>query len=371
MRIGIDVRELCGQPTGVGRYLAHLLERWAHLHAPSSHEFILFAPRGGSHGPLDALTAKGSWSPEVVRTGEGFGTAWEQWHLPRAVQAAGVDVLFCPAYTGPVVGRTPLVLTIHDLSFIVHPEWFPARSRLRRRVATTLAARRARLVLTVSEFSRGEIIGRLGLSPSRVRTILHGLTAPRHSAAPAPGTSGDTARGPVVLYVGSIFNRRHVPELMAAVERMAERHPEVQLEVVGDNRTHPHQDLEQVSKASRRINLRAFVPDDELARLYASAGVFAFLSDYEGFGLTPLEALSNGLPVLVGDTPVAREIYGDAARYVATTDVTAIAGALESLLFDASARRAVLGAAPAVLGRYSWDRAARETLSAIEEAAHA
>ena len=158
---------------------------------------------------------------------------------------------------------------------------------------------------------------------------------------------------------------------MAAVAR---RHSEIRLEIVGDNRTFPRQDLEAIARGAGvadRTAIRSYVSDDTLAALYARAGAFVFLSDYEGFGLTPLEALSCGVPIVVGDTPVAREVYGDAARYVGTSDVAAAAAALEAMLFDEGARQALLSRAPGILGRYSWARAGRETLDVLLEAAGA
>jgi glycosyltransferase involved in cell wall biosynthesis len=174
-----------------------------------------------------------------------------------------------------------------------------------------------------------------------------------------------------VLFVGSIFNRRHVPETIQAVAAVARHRPEIRLEIVGDDRTFPHQDLDAVASGAGmadRTAIRSYVTDETLAALYARAGAFVFLSDYEGFGLTPLEALSYGVPIIVGDTPVAHEVYGDAARYVGTSDVEATAAAVEALLFDDAARQAVLSRAPAVLGRYSWARAGRETLDVLLEA---
>jgi alpha-1,3-rhamnosyl/mannosyltransferase len=106
-----------------------------------------------------------------------------------------------------------------------------------------------------------------------------------------------------------------------------------------------------------------------VAELYKRASVFAFLSEYEGFGLPPLEALASGIPVVLTDTAVAREVFGDAAIYVPNGDVAAAARALTRLLFDSTARANLLAHRPAVLGRYSWPRAARETLAALEEAA--
>jgi len=94
-----------------------------------------------------------------------------------------------------------------------------------------------------------------------------------------------------------------------------------------------------------------------------------FLSEYEGFGLTPLEALASGVPIVVLDTPVAREVYGSAARYVSRPDVAEVAAAIAELFAEGPSRRELLAQAPAVLARYRWRDAARATLAAIEEAA--
>jgi glycosyltransferase involved in cell wall biosynthesis len=368
VRIGIDARELCGRPTGVGRYLSRLLAAWDILPEASAHDLTLYAPHEVGRPP-SPQPEQGPRTLVRVLPGGG-GTWWEQARLASAVRRDRPDVLFAPGYSAPLGIRTPTVLTIHDVSFLAHPEWFPLRTRIRQRVLATVSARRAQLVLTDSEFSAGEIASRIGITSSRIRVIPLGLARPAEGAGPAAGRDQDAT----VLFVGSVFNRRHLPETIEAVASVARRHPQVRLEVVGDNRTFPREDLEAVARAAGigdRTAIRSYVSDETLAALYAGAGAFVFLSDYEGFGLTPLEALSWGVPILVGDTPVAREVYGRAARYVATTDVHAAASALEELLFDRGARSRLLSEAPAVLARYSWERAGRQTFSALLEAAGA
>ena len=119
-----------------------------------------------------------------------------------------------------------------------------------------------------------------------------------------------------------------------------------------------------------RVRWHRYVSDDRLRELYARARAFAFLSEYEGLGLTPLEALAAGIPPVLLDTDVARESCGNAAVYVAARDLPATTRALESMLFDDAARRRILAAAPAALSKYSWPRAARNTLAVIEAAGY-
>jgi glycosyltransferase involved in cell wall biosynthesis len=119
------------------------------------------------------------------------------------------------------------------------------------------------------------------------------------------------------------------------------------------------------SGAVDRIRVREYITDEELAELYAEASAFAFLSDYEGFGFTPLEALAAGVPPVVLDTEVAREIYGPSAAYVATPQPDLIAAALERTLSDLAERQRILSAAPGVLARYSWRECAHRTLQVL------
>ena len=354
MRIAIDARELIGSPTGVGRYLTEILRAWEELPGARMHEFLLCAPEPVRlHSTLNVSVA----------TGRGRGTLWEQFTLPRLLAGAHAGVLFAPGYTGPLAAAVPLVVTVHDVSFSAHPEWFSAREGLRRRWLTRLAARKAARVITVSDFSKQEIVRHLGVPQSKVEVIYSGVTLMPGPPEPHPA-SPDAS----VLFVGSLFNRRHIPELIQGFAMVAARHPSVRLDLVGDNRTQPHIDVDRLIAASGardRIRARAYVGDDELAALYRRARAFVFLSDYEGFAMTPLEALGAGVPVVLLATDVAREIYGPAATYVDRAEPGLIAAALERVLFDETDRERTLGAAPAQLERYSWRECSQRTLQVL------
>jgi glycosyltransferase involved in cell wall biosynthesis len=355
VRIGVDARELLGDATGVGRYLGDLLLRWTARADADRRTFVLYAPE-----PLPLPLPSGSVDFRIV--GKGRGTWWEQTYFRRAVRSDPLDVLFAPAYTAPLGATVPLAVTIHDISFVAHPEWFRAGEGLRRRWLTRRAAHTASVVFTDSQFSRGELERHLGVDPARIQVIPPGVTQyPRQDSSPA--------REPIVLFVGSLFNRRRLPDLIAAFAKATPDLPASRLVIVGADRTWPRQDLAVVAAehgVQGRTELRNYVADVELAELYARASVFAFLSEYEGFGLTPLEALSAGVPPVVLDTGVAREVYGNAAAFVPRDDIDRTAAALRRFLTDPQSARAILAEAPAVLARYSWDAAANRTLEHLE-----
>jgi glycosyltransferase involved in cell wall biosynthesis len=224
-------------------------------------------------------------------------------------------------------------------------------------------------VLTISEFSRREIVERLGLPSARVRVIYPGVRLPAHAVSVGP-------REPLVLYVGSLFQRRHVDVLIDAFARVQAHVPDARLELVGENRTRPFVDFGQRVRRlgiGDTVGIRSYVDEATLAELYARAAVFVFLSEYEGFGLTPLEALAAGVPPIVLDTAVVREVLAPAARFVPGLGEAerVVAQLVVELLTNEAARRDVLAAGPDVLARYQWPHAASQTLRVLEEAAGA
>jgi glycosyltransferase involved in cell wall biosynthesis len=429
MRIAVDARELAGKPTGVGRYLAELLACWSRDPRAAGHEILLLTPGllrlpvgliGTGGARVDSHVIPGN-SPGANRGGIGH-LLWEQRPLPAAAVKLRADVLFCPGYSGPIVSKVPVVVSIHDVSFWAHPEWFNFREGLRRRLTTWASAYCARLVLTLTAFSRDEIIRWLDVDAARVRAITPGAggffdPAARSEGAPSlrlnllpkkplspnpsPKERGlnlasqglesplpDVGRGPdhppkaipsagsggmaTVLTVGSIFNRRHVDHLIAAFARIAPRLPDARLVVVGENRTYPHQDLDALIRELRvtdRVELRSYVSDEELLALYGQARAFAFLSTYEGFGLTPVEAIISGVPAVVYDSEVARETLSGLARFVPAGDIDALAAQLHAMLTAELDRDQQSALARAARMRYPWARTAAETLAALEEAA--
>ena len=255
------------------------------------------------------------------------------------------------------------------------PSGFRGAKGARRRLLTRLSAQKAAVVLTGSAFSAGEIVERLGLAVTKVRVTYYGARDDEAEASyrsHADEASASSGREPLVLFVGSLFNRRHIPALLHAFGHVIRRMPAARLVIAGENRTYPREDPSSLAASlglARSVDIRDYASDEDIATLYRRAAVFVFVSEYEGFGFTPLDALTYGVPIVVADTPLSREIYGDAAVTVRAGDAHALGEAILLLLGHPVRRQAALAAAPAVLARYSWARAAEETLAAIEQAA--
>jgi len=367
MRIGLDARELQGRATGVGRYLHSLLRAW-----PTTAGDRFFVYFNGPAPRLEVLS-QAAIEPRPLGARAVRGLVFQELRLPPAARVDRLDVFFAPAYACPLALSVPKVTTVHDLSFFAIPHDFTPLDAWRRRVLARASLRASRRVLTVSDFTRREIATFLPETEGRVHVVPHGAHQGEcDPAARAAARRQLDVRGPMLLSVGSVLNRRRLPELLRATARLARRHPRLLLDVVGENRTHPTLDLARLAEragVSRRVRLSGFLNDDVLAQRYAAADVAVYLSEYEGFGLPVLEAMALGLPVVTSDRPATSEIFAEAARLVDPCDVPGIADALDELLADPGRRAECVARGRALVARHSWPEAAARTRAVLAEAA--
>ena len=321
LRVGIDVSPLELTGAGTARYLRNLL---AALEREPGLELRRHRFRGSSR------------PAKVARD-----TAWYLGALP--VAARKDDVLHLPAHRGPLLSAVPLVVTIHDLAVLRHPETFNRWTRGYSRVLLGRLARAASRVIAVSEFTAREAIELLGVDEERVRVVAHGVDTPFVLHGPAAG-------GEYALAVGTLEPRKNLPRVVLAAERAG-----IELRVVG-------------ARGWGGIDIEAarFVSDDELARLYRGAACLVYPSLYEGFGLPVLEAMACGTPVVTSAVSAAAELADGAAVLVDPLDVEGIAAGIR----EAIDRREELRTAGVERARrFSWEAAAKATAEVYREAA--
>ena len=366
MRVGIDARELQGRPTGAGRYLRSLLRCWT-----QTAEDTLVAYFDGP-APSDPVLLRGRIDARSLGDGRQRGLLWQQQLLPAAAEHDALDVFFAPAYTCPLRLCVPRVTAVHDLSFFARPDEFPFLDGLRRRLLVRASLAASARILACSAFTRHEIASRFPETGERVLHVPLGADA---DLPPAPPRAEARVRlgvtGPLLLSVGTLLHRRCLPDLLRAVARLLPRWPEIRLEVVGENRTHPFRDFSSLAAEldlGARVRFLGFVDEAALADLYAAADVSVALSEYEGFGLPALEALARGVPLVAADRPSLDEVVGDAALLVEPREPAAIADAIASLLSDDGLRRSAIERGRARAASYSWTATARSTRHAFQAA---
>jgi glycosyltransferase involved in cell wall biosynthesis len=368
MIIGIDAEEVRGRATGTGRYLRCLIRVWAR---EGRDRLLLY-----SKGPLPPDPLLGQPGVEARPGGGGSrmgGLRWRETALVAAARADSPDVFFSPAYFCPLRLSLPRVTAVHDVSFFSLPHEFSWLDGLRRRSLVAASVRASRAVLACSAFTRREI---RTLWPELAGRVHHVPLGRDDDLAPGP--SREAARqelgvsGPLLLSVGSLFRRRHIPELLRAVRALRPRWPGLRLDLVGDNRTHPPLDvLELVNGLGLADNVRlsGFVSEAQLALRYAAADVAVYLSEYEGFGLPALEALARGVPVVASFRPALGEVFAGAALLVDGRDIAGIASAIDTVLREPGLREALRSRGDRLAAALTWESTARETRRILEEVA--
>lgn len=342
--ICVNSRILSGHLTGVQRYLSEILDNVSQ--------------------PLQTV------QPAQPHSGIS-GHLWEQFVLPRNI---GQSLLWSPSNTGPLMVKRQVV-TIHDVTPLDHPKWLNPRFAAWYRFLLPRLVRRVRHVIAVSEFTKRRLLATTSVSSDRVTVVPNGVDARFRPHPPgdldAANAILDLPSRKYVLTVGSLEPRKNLRRLLAAW-RLAQDQisPDLWLVVAGAKGKSIVFGSETGTEVlPPRVHLTGHVQDNLLPALYAGATAFAYVSEYEGFGLPPLEAMASGIPVLVSDTTAFPEVVGDAGYYVDPCNVEDIARGLCRLLADCDGWEARRSIGLQRAGHFSWKRAAESTYRVLSAAA--
>lgn len=364
LRIGIDARVLTEPaPMGVARYLAALLRTLAEL-APQ-HDYILYLCRSAlpaapfekkpfcqrvlGHNPITA-------SPLV----------WQQCVLPWAVRKDKIDVLFSPYYCGPLLTSVSQIVCLHDISFALFPKDFPSWIHFKPKLLAYPSSHRAAQVITVSEFSRQEILRVYGLSQEKVHVVSPGSERPDwQRERPQAGGQYSNIQAPFFLFVGSLLPRRQVKCVLQALSKVSSEYHFV---VVGESDAERQGALKafaQTWNVADRVHVLGHVSDENLDDLYNHTCALISPSTYEGFGIPVLEAMTRGVPVIAWDIPVMREVVGEAGILIQSGDVSTLAGAMSKIATDEEQRETLHRKGKAQARKFSWERSASNFLKIV------
>lgn len=305
------------------------------------------------------------------RTGR---VVYEQSVLPELVRRSGAEILLSTCNVKPFLWRGPSVVVLQSLQYFHFPEQF-GRLRsayLRRAVARSVSE--ADAVITVSEWEKAEAVRLLGVDPTRLTTVYHGLSNAVRSGARRERRERAAITGdhPYVVMVSSLYGFKNHRRLIQAFALLVRRHDVPhRLILAGGDADVTGTELEALAAdlgVADRVVIPGGVPHDEIPALLAHADAVAYTSLYETFGLPVLEALGSGRPLVASDRGAIPEVAGGAARLVDPESVDSIADGLGDVLLDEELRARLVAAGPRRTARFTWERCAQETAAVLDRA---
>jgi len=334
MKIAVDGYELGRGARGVGRVTQNLL-----LHLPGIMEgdtFVVLVKQDIS--PLELPSAR-----VVVLPERGGFLRWQNGPLRRELRKEKPDLFIAANYILPLFFNGESLLIEHDISVVTHPEWYTRRYALPRRFLTARSLAKARRIIVPSEYIKTEILSRFAIDAARIHVCRWGIEEKFTRAAEEEVHAWRAKKGlterVVVGFLGALNRRRHLPLLIRAVELLRRERPEAMLFIVGsDIGSFSRQELAQMFHPAW-VRWERDLPEEELRLFYSSLDVFAFLSEYEGFGFPPLEALACGTPIVLLRRGALEEIFSDLAFMVEEPAAEEVAQALILSLTDTVSRR--------------------------------
>jgi glycosyltransferase involved in cell wall biosynthesis len=388
VRIGIDA--CCwANRRGFGRFTRELLQ--ALVASDRKNEYLFFVDQQTARdcelpGSVRKIVVQTEVSPTQAASASGRRSLGDLWSLSREVFRHRLNLFFFPAVYSyfPIVNRTKVVVTLHDAIAEHYPDLVFSNRKLRTfwNLKRELAIRQADLIVTVSEYSRQQLIKRLGLSEKRVRAISE---APHSTFRVLPETAAvmkslgkyQLSSGmQFMLYVGGISPHKNLNALVSAFQRMLSDplFENVKLVLVGDYNEDSFLSAydsvrRQVAKSGLedKVIFTGFVSDEDLAVLYNAATLLVLPSFEEGFGLPAIEAMACGTPVVCSNRGPMPELLGDAGRFFDPTDVQMMTDVLKSVFADGALRKRMRESALKRAPQFSWGNVAMDTLRIFEE----
>ncbi len=369
MPIYIDVSAAVHRRAGLGRYAESLIRA---LVEQDPHRWGLFYNRAGECHPLIGLehlparTVSAGYRPwrMTVLMRQMLGISFDRL-LPDGQLFHATEHLLLP------FRHIPTVLTVHDLIYHLFPHYHKRLNYVYLNAAMPLYVRRADAIITISESSKRDLVRLYGVSPGKV-TVVYEAAAPHFKPAPAEAIAAACARYALpdcfMLVVGTIEPRKNLCRLLDALATARKKGADVKLVVVGKRGWLDEGFFRYLEDHTCRgsVQLLGYVPDDDLACLYGAAALCIVPSLYEGFGLPVLEAMACGTPVACSRTSSLPELGGDAALYFDAVSVEEMSEGIIRILRDESLRAEMRAKGLAQAARFSWERAAKETMAVYE-----
>lgn len=371
MKIGVDSRSLEYERTGIARYLVNLLKQWADIADYNSYHIYYFEKE-----PRDEFFNKGCFKKIKLR----YEIPFENGPFYKELKQNPVDVFFSPLYDLPrELNNIPAVITVHDMVYEAYPESFMDVQLEYLRTTTDYSISSASKIITISEFSKSEIIKYYPNVIDKISVIYNGV-APFFKKIDISAEAFKIIQKkygicyPFFFYTGIISEKRHIPDLIEAFMRFSSKNPCFQVLISGRSVLLSGENIDEIvdscnkNKQIKPIVYVKYLPEDDLLLFYNKAMAFVYLSEYEGFGFPPLEAMACETPVITTNLTSIPEVTGDAALKVNPSDKYEIEKALQEISLNKALRQKLIEEGKKRVSLFTYTDCALKTIRVIEGA---
>ena len=344
--IYINGRFLTQKITGVQRFAYEITSR---LVERKEFLFVIVIP-SDTINPIYNTT---SW--KIIRIGKLKGHAWEQFELPLYLKSVGKPLLLNFCNSAPLYYLNKIV-TIHDLAVWYHPQWFNKKFALFYKIMLPNVAKRSKLVLTVSDFSKNSIEQVFKINKDKIKVVYNAVSNEIYKIKDQEFSKTVLSKfslnsNQYILSVSSLDPRKNQNNLIEAFNNLDNR--ELQLVLIGSGGK-AFSDVRFKMQDNKNIKFLGYVGDEELSVIYRNALCFVYPSLFEGFGIPPLEAISCGCPTIVSNVTSLPEIFGNASLYIDPNDIASIIEKLIKIITSPGLRKELVEKGFEVLKKYNW-----------------
>lgn len=352
-RIAIELQPCCGKRSGIGTYTYELARR---LENDDKFDFygqiFNFMGLNDLSGALDGIEF-----PVFINKSMPYGVyrrIWGKIPLNYNQMFTATDISHFFNYIVPPRIKGKVITTIHDMSFLRFPETLDEKNRMRIIKDISYSVERSNLVLTVSEFSKKEIMELLKLPKEKLAVVYNASPTPEKSVCFDVIAKKFGIRQPYILFLGNLEPRKNIVRLIKAYKRLKKECKNVQLVLAGSYGWKAEDIMFEVQRAEDVV-LTGYIGGAEKSAIFENASIFAFTSLYEGFGIPILEAMQHGVPIVCSNTASIPEVAGDAARYVDPLDEEDIARGLYNVLTNRDLAESLIAKGRRQTQKFSWD----------------
>jgi len=371
VRIGVDGNLLCGKKTGMGIVATSILKN---LEVDDA-TITIFVPEKLDTELTEIFKEKDF---EIVNCGSANYFKWEQLVLPKAVKKYNIDVLWCPYNTAPLNVSCPTVVTVHDVIYMSlklkeASSLYKKAGLIYRRTVVPLAVKRAKEIVTISNYAKKDICECFPLTRDKIRIVYNSTDFEASSLPPTEEQvffEKHKIEKPYILGFGSLESRKNSMGLIKAYKKLNEElRDKYQLVLFGFRGYEESKEYAYIKENEiTNIIVLEYVSDEEKNSLYKNSTMFVFPTFSEGFGIPILEAYINGTPVITSNVTSLPEVAGNGAVLIDSYSIDEISTEMEKLLIDEKKRKDLIDRGRAQLDKFDWKKSAKEMYSILKKA---